>query len=141
MTPRTRFAWQGAASASNAPTVHKPDVAASDRAVELALRGSRLFRVVDAAGAGVRRAWPHARTRTWLLRFALDWSLLIAPMRVRATGIVVAAAGLTAMLADLASPSLAGRLVWVLPAAVAAVGLLASIAAGPLARAIRDKIS
>jgi hypothetical protein len=141
MTRRTRPGWPGAAPASNPPPVEQADVAASDRAVELALRGSCLFRVLDAAAAGVRGAWPHARTRTWLLRVAVDWSLLTAPMRVRAIGIGVAAAGVTAMLADIASPSLAGRLVWVLPAAIAAAGLLSSIAAGPLARAIRDKIS
>jgi hypothetical protein len=141
MTRRIRLGGQRAALAANAPTVQNPDVAASDRAVELALRGSRLFRVVDAAGAGVRRAWPHARTRTWLMRVVLDWALLTGPMRVRAAGMVVAAAGLTATLADIASPLPASRLVWVFPATVAGVGLLASIAAGPLARAIADKIS
>jgi len=141
MTPRIRRAWQGAVAAASALSVPEPDVAASDRAVEMALRDSRLFHVVVAAGAGGRRAWPHARTRTWLLRVAAEWAALSGPERVRAAGVAVVVAGLTALVAVIASPRPAGPLAWVLPAAIAGLGLLASIAAASLARAIADKTS
>ena len=141
MTQRIRRAWQYLVGAASALTVPETDVAASDRAVETALRDSRLFRAVDAAGGSARRAWPHARTRACLLRLAADRAAWSGPARVRAAGAGVAAAGLTAVLAEIMTPLPAEPVAWVLPAAVAGLGLLASIAAAPLAHAIDDKRS
>jgi hypothetical protein len=141
MTRRIRLAWQQAVAAVNALTVPNPDVAVSDRAVEASLRDSWLFHAVDAAGAGGRRAWPHARSRAWSLGIAAGWAVLSGPAKVRAAGVVALVGGLTAVLLQAAKPVSIGPLIWVLPAAVAGLGLFAAIAAGPLARAAADKSS
>jgi hypothetical protein len=141
MTRGIRRAWQHAIAAANALTVPRPDVAASDRAVELALRDSRLFRIVDAAGTSGHCACRHARMRTWLRRLAAEWAAWPGAERVRAAGVCVAVAGLTVLLAEAATPVPAGPLAWVLPAALAGLGVVAAIAADPLARAIADKTS
>lgn len=126
---------------ANGLTAPRPDVAASDRAVEMVVRDSRLFGVAYAAGATGHRAWRHAGSRAWALRIGAVWAPLSGPERVRAAGVVALVGGLTAVLVQAAKPASIGPLIWVLPAVVACLGLLASIAAGPLARAIADKRS
>ena len=72
---------------------------------------------------------------------AAGWAALSGPGQVRAAGVVALVGGLTAILVQAAKPVSIGPLIWVLPTVVAVLGLLASIAAGPLARAIADKAS
>jgi hypothetical protein len=140
MIQRIRLLWQSAVTLAGALTVPKSDIAASDRAVELVLRDSWLFHVVDAVGASVRNAWPHAQTRSWWLQFAADWTVWSMPERVRTVGIAVAVAGLTALVAEAVSAPMQ-PLAWVLPAVLTGMGLLVAIGAAPLARAIADKTS
>jgi hypothetical protein len=141
MARQIRIWWQSAVALANGLTVPRPDVPASDRAVEMVLRDSRLFGLLDAADASGRRAWPHSRSRSWWLRIAAGWAALSGPGQVRAAGVVAMVGGLTAILAQAAKPVSIGPLIWVLPAVVACLGLLAALAAGPLARAIADKAS
>jgi hypothetical protein len=141
MAPRIRLWWHSAIALASGLTPPRPDVAASDRAAEMVVRESRLFGAVHAAGAAGRRAWPHARSRAWSLRIAAGWAALSGAERVRAAGVAACVGGLTAILVQAAKPVPVGPLSWVLPAAVAGLGLLASIAAGPLARASADKRS
>jgi hypothetical protein len=140
MIRRIHLLWQYAVAMASSLTAPKPDVAASDRAVETVVRDSRLFRAVDAAGASVRSAWPHARTRAWWLWLASDWAAWSGPERVRTVGIALVVAGITAVLTEAASAPMQ-PLTWVLPAALSGLGLLVAIAAAPLARAIADKTS
>jgi len=133
--------WRGAVALASRLAAPRPDIAASDRAVEVVVRDSRLFGVLRAADASGRRAWAHARTRVWSRRIAAVWDALSGPERVRAAGIVALAGGVTAILVQAAKPVSIGPLIWVLPTVVASLGLFASIAAGPLARAIADKTS
>jgi hypothetical protein len=49
--------------------------------------------------------------------------------------------GITAAVVQIAGTQPAMTLIWVVPAAVAALGLLAFVAAVPLARAMADKTS
>ena len=141
MARHIRLWWECAVAVANGLTAPRPDVAASDRAVETVVRDSRLFGLLHALEASGRRAWPHARSRLWWLRIAAAWSGLAGTERVRAAGVVALVGGLTAILVQAAKPVPIGPLIWVLPAVVACLGLLASIAAGPLARAIADKAS
>jgi hypothetical protein len=140
MMRRIYLAWQHAVAVASSLTVPNRDVAASDRAVEMALRESRLFRAVDAVGAGGRRAWPEARTRIWLRQLAAEWAAWSEIERVRAAGVALVACGITAVLAGAASAPMQ-PLAWVLPAALAGLGLFVAIAAAPLARAIADRTS
>ena len=133
--------WQSAIALANRLTAPRPDVEASDRAAETVVRDSRLFSLLDAADASVHRAWPHARSRSWSLRIVAGCAALSGAEQVRATGIVALVGGLTAILVQAAKPVPIGPLSWVLPAVVAGLGLLTSLAAGPLARAIADKAS
>jgi hypothetical protein len=141
MTTRIRLIYGHAVAAASALTSPKPDIAGSDRAVESVICNSRLFRGFDAVGASGRRAWRHARTRAVLARVGAEWAAWSGAEQVRAVGVAMVIAGLTAVLAEAATPRPADRLGWVLPAAVAALGLFASIAAAPLARAFADKTS
>ena len=141
MAGQVRIWWQSAVALANSLTVPRPDVAASDRAVEIVVRDSRLFGLLHAADASVRRAWPHAQSRVWSLRIASEWGALPGPERVRAAGVAALVGGLTAILVQAPKPVSIGPLIWVLPAVVAGLGLLVSIAAGPLVRAIADKAS
>jgi hypothetical protein len=140
MIRRIHLLWQNAVTMAGALTVPKPDVAASDRAVELVVRDSWLFRAVDAVGGSVRNAWPDARIRAWRLRLAAEWAVWSGPERVRTVGVTVAVAGITAVLAEAVSAPMQ-PLAWVLPAVLTGLGLLVAIAAEPLARAIADKTS
>ena len=133
--------WECAIALLSGLTMPKSDVTASDREVETAMRDSWLFGAAHAAGAGGRRAWPDARSRAWLLRLVAGWAALSGPQQVRAAGVVAFVAGLTAVLVQAAKPVSIGPLIWVLPAAVACLGLLAAIAAAPLARALAAKQS
>jgi hypothetical protein len=139
MTRQIHRVWQQAVRAASALTVPTSDIGATDRAVEMTLQGSRLFLFVDASDASGRRAWPHSRTRTWCLRLASTWTALSGTERIRAAGAGAVVAGLTAALVGIASPLPAGGLAWALPAATAVLGLVTSIAAAPLARALADK--
>jgi hypothetical protein len=141
MTRRLHLIWNDALSAARALTVPKRDVEASDAALETALRDSRLFRAVDLAGAGGRSAWPHSRTRISFLQLIEGCAALSHCQRVRAAGLAAFVAGLTAAFAQTTAAPSPAPLVWVLPATIAAVGLFAALAAGPLARAIADKTS
>jgi hypothetical protein len=141
MIDRIALAVQRALSMAAALTSPKPDVAASDRAVETTLRRSRLFRALDTGGSDIRRAWPDARIRTFWLELLHGWNSLTGPERVRAVGIVAFVAGITAVLVQFAGTASARTLIWVVPATVAALGLGASLAADSLARAIADRSS
>jgi len=141
MARQVRSWWRCAVALANGLTAPRPDVAASDRAVEMVVRDSRLFGLLDAADASGHRAWPHARSRSWSLRIGAAWAALSGPERVRAAGVVAFVGGLTAILVQAAKPVSIGPLIWVLPTVVACLGFLASLAAGPLARAIADKAS
>jgi hypothetical protein len=141
MNAPVRLIYEHALAAASALTSPKSDIAGSDGAVESVVCDSRLFRWLDAAGDSGRRAWRHARTRAWLVRVGAEWASWSGTEQVRTVGVAMVIAGLTAVLGEAARPRPADPLAWVLPAAVAALGLFASIAAGPLARAFADKTS
>src|SRR5207247_5916103 len=102
MAQQVRIWWQRAVALANGLTVPRPDVAASDRAVEMVVRDSRLFGLLDAADASGRRAWLHARSRSWWLRVAAGWAALSGAEQVRAAGVVALVGGLTAILVQAA---------------------------------------
>jgi hypothetical protein len=140
MARRLRI-WQCAVELAAGLTTPRADVAASDRTFEALMRDSWLLSIVHAAAASGRGWWRHARSRTWSLRLGAAWAALTRTERVRVAGMLALVAGLTAEAAQAARPMPVGPLSWVLPIAIAALGFLASIAAGPLARAVADKTS
>jgi len=130
--------WDCAVRALSALTA-PADVDACDRAVEQLARESRIGGVMHRASVVIRQAWLASwfRARASALVVVLASSSRVSAWRV--AGWMIAVTGATALALNRLSPIPIGPLVWVVPSALVAAGLLVMAAAAPLSRAAADR--
>jgi hypothetical protein len=111
------------------------DTAGCDREVERLVRESRLSSLARRMAATIGDAWRQSGSRA--ITLALVNGLMPAPAAaaIRAAGWTMTVASATALTLNVFRPQPPGPLTWVVPAVIAAAGVVMMAASAPLARA------
>jgi hypothetical protein len=114
------------------------DTAGCDREVERLVRESWLSSLARRVAATIGDAWRRSRSRA--ITLALTSGLMPAPAAaaIRAAGWTVTVASATALTLNAFRPQPSGPLTWVVPAIVAAAGVVMMVASAALARAFGE---
>jgi len=116
-------------------TAPSADTAGSDREVERLVHESRLSSLVRHVAATVREAWRQSRSRAIALALIRDLVPAPAAAAFRAAGWTMTVASATALTLNVFRPLSPGPLTWIVPAVVAAAGMMMMVASAALARA------
>lgn len=127
--------WTFTRRTVEALTAPSGDTAGVDREVERLARESRLGSLGRRTALAIGDAWRQSRSRAVTLTIVDDLRLLPAAAAVRAGGWMITVASATALVLNVFRPMSSGPLTWVVPAAVAAIGVLLMVAAAPIAGA------
>jgi hypothetical protein len=114
------------------------DTAGCDREVERLVRESWLSSLARRVAATIGNAWRQSRSRA--ITLALASGLMPAPTAsaIRAAGWTMTVASATALTLNAFRPQPSGPFTWVVPALVAAAGVLMMAASAALARAFGE---
>jgi hypothetical protein len=134
--PRLLGWWTFTRRAVEGLTAPPGDTAGCDRDVERLARDSRLGSLARRATAAIGDEWRRSRSRA--ITSALVTGLMPAPAAaaLRSAGWMMTVAGATALTLNVFRPLSSGPLTWVVPAVIAAVGVLMMMASAPIARAL-----
>jgi hypothetical protein len=115
------------------------DTAGCDREVERLVRESWLSSLARRVAAAIGEAWRQSRSRA--ITLALASGLMPAPAAagIRAAGWTMTVASATAFTLNVFRPQPLGPLTWVVPAIVAAAGVVMMAASAALARAFGER--
>ena len=140
MTPKQRpFSWWFLAESAARQLRVPADVTRSDAAVERLAEDSSLYAAGRSLGLKARRAWIDSRTAIALEPVLRDFGPLTLVDWVRVSGIIAIAGSLTALVLQAVEPMRTGWLASILPAAIAAAGVIIVTLAEPISRAMADR--
>ena len=125
-----------AVDALTAPPGDPFDTVGCDREVERLARESRLGSLARRTAMAIGDAWRQSRSRAVTSALVDDLRPSPPAAAVRAAGWTMSVASATALILNAVKPVSSGPLTWIVPAAVAAAGVLLMAAAAPLARAL-----
>jgi hypothetical protein len=115
------------------------DTAGCDREVERLVRESWLSSLARRVGATIGDAWRQSRSRAITLELAGRLMPAPAAAAIRAAGWTMTVASATALTLNAFRPQPSGPLTWVVPAIVAAAGVMMMAASAALARAFGER--
>jgi hypothetical protein len=122
---RRAFAWWFVAEdLARALTTPRIDVTAADRVVERAVVESRLGSISRRVARIARDSWMNSTSRSWAIAVANDWRALDSAATLRAGGLTITVAAATTVLVQRLGAGEQEPTTLILPAFVAACGLV-----------------